>query len=82
MIVVFAVDLDARGQLSVDGRAIASEADLLRLAKAAHAKDPRVRAIIRAGKNTTYGNVIQVMDTLKRASIAEIAFGVEATPPP
>jgi biopolymer transport protein ExbD len=82
MTVVFAVDLDAHGQLSVDGHAIAGDADLLRLAKAAHAKDPTVRAVIRADKNTTYGNVIQVMDTLKRASIDKIAFAVQAIRPP
>ncbi len=82
MAVVFAVDLDAHGQLWVDGRAIAGDADLFRLAKAAHAKDPAVRAIIRADKNTTYGNVVQVMDTLKRASIDKIAFALQAIRPP
>jgi biopolymer transport protein ExbD len=49
------------------------------LAKAAKAKTADLRAVIRADRKVEHGRVIHVLDLLKRAGVAKIAFAVSPT---
>jgi biopolymer transport protein ExbD len=81
---VFSVELSADGRTRVDSEAIANDDAILPLGKAAHARNKDLRAVIRADKKVEHGRVIHVLDLLKRAGIAKIAFAVspnqEGTP--
>jgi biopolymer transport protein ExbD len=46
------------------------------LAKAARGKNKDLRAVIRADSKVEHGRVIHVLDLLKRAGVAKIAFAV------
>ena len=50
---------------------------MLPLAKEALAKNQDLRAVIRADKTVQHGRVIRVLDLLKQAGVAKIAFGVQ-----
>jgi biopolymer transport protein ExbD len=78
---VFSVELAADGRTRVDSQAVASDDDVSRLAKAAKGKNPEVRAVIRADKKVEHGRVIYVLDLLKRAGVAKIAFAVSPLTP-
>lgn len=73
--IVFAVAMNAAGETSVESRAAAG-GELLALARAAKAKNPELRAVIQADSGATHGKVVRLMDLLKQAGIAKIAFGV------
>jgi biopolymer transport protein ExbD len=51
------------------------------LAKSAREKNPELRAVIKADTAVTHGRVIHVLDLLKQAQVAKIAFGVTPTSP-
>ncbi len=80
----FAVRIDKTGKLSVDGRELADDAELHKLAREAKTRSPSVTALIFADRETVYRRVIEVMDALKTEGIADFAFAVEvdASPPP
>jgi biopolymer transport protein ExbD len=73
---VFSVAIAKDGQLSVNGRSVAGKNAVVELASAAHHRTPDVRAVIQADERVSHGTVVRVMDQLKRAGIAKIAFGV------
>src|SRR5215468_2761952 len=73
---VFAVELTADGKTRVDSQAAADDEAITPLAKAAKAKNKELRAVIRADKKVEHGRVIHVLDLLRRAGIAKIAFAV------
>ncbi len=74
--VIFAVELTADGKTSVDKSEVKNDATLTALAKDAKAKNKDLRAVIRADKTVQHGRVIHVLDLLKRAGVAKIAFAV------
>lgn len=74
--VVFAVAISAAGAISVDSREIASDKDLLALAREAKTRTAELRAVIHADTNVSHGKVVRVMDLLKQGGINKIAFGV------
>jgi biopolymer transport protein ExbD len=76
VLLVLGIELAENGNLMVDGKAVADEAELLELAKRAHSEHPDVRAVIRADTRVAHGRVIAVLDAVKRAGIAKIAFAV------
>lgn len=76
--IVFSVGIDRNGALTVDGKRVSDRSAVLSLAAAAKKKSADVRAVIQADQNVTHGNVVRVMDELKQAGIAKIAFGVVA----
>ncbi len=78
---VLGVEIAADGSIFVAGKAVQSDAELKRVAKEFHDRDPDVRAVIRADRSATWGTVIHVMDLLKQAAIAKIAFAVSAPSP-
>ncbi len=77
--VVFAIELTAAGETLVDQKKLPADDALLALAREAHAKNPELRAVIRADTTVQHGRVIRVMDLLKQAGVTKIAFGVTPT---
>jgi len=73
---IFSVELSADGRTRVDSEAIANDEAIGPLAKDAFHKNKELRAVIRADKKVEHGRVIHVLDLLKRAGIAKIAFAV------
>jgi biopolymer transport protein ExbD len=73
---VFSVELSADGKTRVDSDNLANDEAITPLAKAAKAKNADLRAVIRADKKVEHGRVIHVLDLLKRAGVAKIAFAV------
>jgi len=73
---VFSVELSADGKTRVDSDNLASDEAITPLAKAAKAKNADLRAVIRADRKVEHGRVIHVLDLLKRAGVAKIAFAV------
>ncbi len=66
----------ADGKTRVDSDNLASDEAIIPLAKAAKAKNADLRAVIRADQKVEHGRVIHVLDLLKRAGVAKIAFAV------
>jgi biopolymer transport protein ExbD len=77
---VFSVELAADGKTRVDSEAIANDEAIGPLAKTAHGRNKDLRAVIRADKKVEHGRVIHVLDLLKKAGIAKIAFAVSPNP--
>ena len=73
---VFSVELSADGKTRVDSENLSSDEGITPLAKAAKAKTADLRAVIRADRKVEHGRVIHVLDLLKRAGVAKIAFAV------
>jgi biopolymer transport protein ExbD len=76
---VFSVELTMDGKTRVDSLAVASDDSISELAKQAKAKNKEIRAVIRADKKVEHGRVIRVLDLLKQAGVAKIAFAVAPT---
>jgi biopolymer transport protein ExbD len=77
----FGVELHAGGELLVNGNKLANDDAIMPLAKEQLAKTPDLRAVIRADTTVQHGRVIRVLDLLKQAGVAKIAFGVSPVPP-
>lgn len=73
---VFSVELTEDGRTRVDSAAVPSDDAISELAKQAKAKNKDIRAVIRADKKVEHGRVIRVLDLLKQAGVAKIAFAV------
>jgi biopolymer transport protein ExbD len=79
--VVFSVILAADGTTQVDSKPVANDDAILPLAREAHARNNELRAVIKADSAVPHGRVIHVLDLLKQAGVAKIAFGVTPVPP-
>src|SRR5450432_424848 len=77
---VFGLELHANGDTVIDGKKVASDDAILPLAKEAQARNPELRAVIRADTTVQHGRVIRALDLLKQAGVAKIAFGVSPVP--
>src|SRR5690606_7647861 len=73
---IFSVELTADKKTYVDSEQVPNDDAILDLARSAIAKNRELRAVIRADKKVEHGRVIHVLDLLKRAKIAKIAFAV------
>ena len=73
---VFSVELTADGRTRVDSQGVPNDDAISELADKAHLKNKDLRAVIRADKKVEHGRVIHVLDLLKQAGIAKIAFAV------
>jgi biopolymer transport protein ExbD len=76
---VFSVELGSGGETVVDSKRVPAEDAILPLAREARAKNPELRAVIRADSAVQHGRVIRVMDLLKQAGVSKVAFGVSPT---
>jgi biopolymer transport protein ExbD len=79
--VIFDVILAADGSANVQGHAVANDDAILPAAREAQAKNPELRAVIKADSQVPHGRVINVLDLLKQAGVSKIAFGVTPIPP-
>jgi biopolymer transport protein ExbD len=77
---VFSVELSIDGKTRVDAQAVPSDDAISALAREARAKNKEIRAVIRADKKVEHGRVIRVLDLLKQAGVAKIAFAVAPVP--
>jgi biopolymer transport protein ExbD len=78
---VFSIVMAANGTIQVDGKSLPNEDAILPLARDAHTKNAELRAVIKADSMVTHGHVIHVLDLLKQAGVAKIAFGVTPITP-
>jgi biopolymer transport protein ExbD len=79
---VFSVELTADGKTRVDSNMAANDEAIGPLAREAKAKTKDLRAVIRADRKVEHGRVIHVLDLLKRAGVAKIAFAVSPVAEP
>jgi biopolymer transport protein ExbD len=78
---VFSVELTIDGKTRVDSLVVPTDDAISDLAKQAKVKNKDIRAVIRADKKVEHGRVIRVLDLLKQAGVAKIAFAVTPTTP-
>jgi biopolymer transport protein ExbD len=78
---VFSVSLAADGRVLVDSTQVANDDAIAPIARSAREKNPELRAVIKADSSVNHGRVIHVLDLLKTAGIAKIAFAVTPTAP-
>jgi len=78
---VFSIVLAANGNVQVDSVPVTNDEAILSLAHDAHAKNNELRAVIKADSAVPHGRVIHVLDLLKQAGVAKIAFGVTPVSP-
>lgn len=78
--VIFAVDVDKEGAIFAEGKPVADDRQLIELARQAIAKEPSVRAVIRADMRASWGSVVHVLDLLKQGGMAKLAFAVSPVP--
>ncbi len=78
---IFSIVLAASGSTQVDSVTVPSDEAILSLAHEAHAKNNELRAVIKADSSVPHGRVIHVLDLLKQAGVAKIAFGVTPVSP-
>jgi|SRR6516165_2956009 biopolymer transport protein ExbD len=77
--VVFAVGIDAEGLVQVDGRPVASDADLRQAAREALESHPiDLRTVVQAADAVPHGRVVHLLDELREAGVQRIAFGVDS----
>jgi biopolymer transport protein ExbD len=76
------IELAANGATVVDSKAVPNDDVIQGLAESARAKNPDIRVVIRADLAVQHGRVIHVLDLLKNAKIAKIAFATAMAPPP
>jgi biopolymer transport protein ExbD len=77
---IFGVELHSNGDTVVNGKKMANDDGVLPLAKEELAKNPELRAVIRADTTVQHGRVIRVLDLLKQGGVTKIAFGVTPVP--
>lgn len=75
--ITLGVELAKDGSIFVHGQRVANDEELRQLARAFVQTHGDGRAVIRADRDITYGQVIHVLDQLKQAGLVKIAFGVE-----
>lgn len=73
---IFSVQLLANGEVYADQKQLAGDDGVLAKAREARTKTEDLRAVIQADQAVTHGRVIHVLDLLKQAGVAKIAFGV------
>jgi biopolymer transport protein ExbD len=78
---IFSVTLTADGHTLVNSGAIANDDAITQVAAAANKKENDLRAVIQADAAVPHGRVIHVLDLLKQAGIAKVAFAVVPAPP-
>ncbi len=78
---IFSIVLAANGTTQVDSVAVPNDDAILSLAHDAHTKNNELRAVIKADSAVPHGRVIHVLDLLKQAGVAKIAFGVSPISP-
>jgi biopolymer transport protein ExbD len=74
---VFAIAIDDEGHVRANGRPVANDAELRRLAREALARTPDLRTVVQASTRVPYGTVIHALDELRQVGVSRVAFGVD-----
>jgi biopolymer transport protein TolR len=77
--VVLSMVVPLRGPVLVNGAPMATDAALADQARAALATDPELRAVILADGSVQHRRIVQILDLLKGAGVARVAFGALPT---
>ena len=78
---IFSIQLRTNGDATVDQKKVPNDEAILALARESRSKNEDLRAVIQADQSVTHGRVIHVLDLLKQAGVAKIAFGVTPVEP-
>jgi biopolymer transport protein TolR len=73
--VVLSVIVPLQGPLLINGGPVSNDATLTERARAALAGDPSLRAVIQADGAVPHRRIIHVLDLLRGAGLARVAFG-------
>jgi biopolymer transport protein ExbD len=73
--VIFSVMVPERGPVTVNGQAVPDDSGLAGQARGAVARDPELRAVIQAEGGVPHRRVVAILDALRGAGVAHIAFG-------
>lgn len=74
---VLTVAVDPMGKVTANGRVLADDDELARVAKTEIAREPELRTVIDASTGVPYGAVLHVLDVLRGAGVQKVAFGVD-----
>jgi len=72
----FSLELYAGGAVRINGQALTSDADVIRLVREARGKTPDLRATIHADTSVPHGRVLRAIELLKTGGVDHIAFAV------
>jgi biopolymer transport protein TolR len=75
---IFSVSVPAGGAPLVNGSPVADDGALLAMARAAAGRDRDLRAVVQADASVPHGRVIGVLDLLRQAGLAKVAFATRA----
>ncbi|MBI4954859.1 MAG: biopolymer transporter ExbD [Myxococcales bacterium] len=73
---VFGIEVRTSGAVTIDGKAIAADTDVLDRAKEALERNKELKAVIRAENTVPHGKIMRVLDLLRQAGVTKIAFGI------
>lgn len=77
---IFTVTIDAEGKVRANGQEIGDDGALRAAAEQAKRETSEPRAVISASERASHGAVMHVLDVLRAASIAKVAFAAEKAP--
>lgn len=73
---VFGIELSAEGATTVDGQPVTDDRTLLLRSRAAHKRNPQLRAVVRADGVVPHHRVMHILDVLRQAGVTRVAFAV------
>jgi biopolymer transport protein TolR len=73
--VVFSVIVPEQGPVTVNGQSVSDDSGLAGQARSAVGRDPDLRAVIEAEGGVPHRRVVAILDALRSAGVAHIAFG-------
>ena len=74
---MLSIAVDAGGKVRANGELLSSDEALRSRAKRALRDNPELRTVIAASSATSHGDVMRVVDTVREAGIAKIAFAAQ-----
>jgi biopolymer transport protein ExbD len=78
---LWTLSIDAAGQVSENGRKVTDDTELRARAAEELRNNPELRTLIAASKQVNHGAVLHVVDTVREAGIARIAFAADPIKP-
>ena len=79
--IVLSLIVPVTGPTLLNGEPANDDAALLARAREWQKRDPEIRAVINADGNVPHRRVLHILDVLKSAGIAHVAFGVSSVEP-
>ena len=73
--VVFSVIVPEQGPVTVNGQSVSDDSSLADQARSAVGRDADLRAVIQAEGGVPHRRVVAILDALRGAGVAHIAFG-------